>query len=35
MTAVGSMKVTYDEETVPYGMKVRHDITVGVAIKET
>jgi hypothetical protein len=34
-TAVGSMKVTYDEETVSYGMKARHDIPFGVAIKET
>jgi hypothetical protein len=34
-TAVGSMKVTYDEETVSYGMKARRDIPIGVAIKET
>jgi hypothetical protein len=33
--AVGSMRVTYDEETVSYVMKARCNIPIGVAIKQT
>jgi hypothetical protein len=35
MTAVGSVKVSFDMKTVSSGMKARHKIPAGTAIKET